>query len=72
MSKITHKDHGLDVETLRRLVINIANSNGLPIADDTRIFMEHICGIEKMSKMLLSTPFSDKTRYEPIFISKPK
>ena len=55
-----------------RLILNVANSNGNPIADDTEKFISEQIGIDRVLQMVYQNWYTGATRYEPIFVSKQK
>lgn len=59
------------IEFLRpggNLILNVANTRDVPVADDLREYLSRTIGIERELRMLLSSMYGEKPRYEPIFV----
>jgi len=54
-----------------RLVLNVANVEGGPVADDARAKIASTVGIDRVLRMLLSSPYGNTQRHEDVIVSLP-
>jgi hypothetical protein len=54
-----------------RLILNVANIEGGPVADDAKGQMERRLGVAETLKMVLPSPYGGEPRFEDVLVSVP-
>jgi len=60
------------LKTGGRMILNVANVDGGPVADDARYKIEKTIGIAKVMRLLLASPYGGAQRFEDVIVSEPK